>query len=162
MKKLVLTLAILLVSSVALAQAGQTVSDDTFNVTATVPDGWEVVTEEDRAVFNFRNEDHSQIEIIGNELIDVDAAGDFFNHFHETLQSSDFTRVGQEDKTYGEFAGSETIYRFEHSGIALKVAVFQFVREETAWLVVAYMQEEVFDTRAEEFRGVVGNLAFGE
>ncbi len=165
MKKFGFALALLLVSSIALAQDGQggaTVSDDTFGVSVVVPAGWEVIEEEDRAVFNFRNDDHSQIEIIGNELMTADVASVFFNHFHDTLQSSDFMQVGREDKSYGDFQGSETVYRFEHSGIALKVVVFQFVRDTTAWLSVGYMQEEVFDARAADFRSVVSGLSFAE
>lgn len=160
MKKLGIVFALLLLAAPAFAQ--ETVNDDEFGVTVAVPEGWEVVDEDDRAVFNFRHEDHSQIEVIGNELMTADVADVFFTHFHDTLQSSDFTQVGREDKQIGDVSGTETIYRFEHTGVALKVAVFQFVRDTTAWLAVGYMQEEVFDAHAEDFRGVVSGLAFAE
>jgi len=160
MKKFGFALAVLLLASPAFAQ--ETLTDEEFGATITVPTGWETVAEDDRSAFNFKHEDHSQIEVIGNELMTADVSDVFFTHFHDTLQSSDFQQVGREDKSYGDYTGTETIYRFEHSGVALKVAVFEFVRESTIWLAVGYMQEEVFDTHAEEFRGVVSSLAFGE
>lgn len=160
MKKLGLVFALFLVAAPAFAQ--DTVSAEEFGVTVAVPTGWEVVEEDDRAVFNFRHEDHSQIEVIGNQLMTADVADVFFTHFHDTLQSSDFVQVGREDKQIGEFSGTETIYTFEHTGVSLKVSVFQFVRDTTAWLAVGYMQAEVFDAHSEEFRGVVSGLTFAE
>ena len=160
MKKFGFALALCLLAAPAFGQ--EIVNDDDFGVSVAVPNGWEVVVEDDRAVFNFRHEDHSQIEVIGNELLTPDVADVFFTHFHDTLQSSDFMQVGREDKQIGEFSGTETIYRFEHTGVALKVSVFQFVRDTTAWLAVGYMQEEVFDAHATEFRGVISGLTFAE
>ena len=160
MRKFVTALAILFVSVSAFAQ--EPVTDEEFGVTATVPATWQLVEDEDRAVFNLKHEDHSQIEIIGNELMTPDVGEVFFTHFHDTLQSSDFVQVGREDKQIGEFSGSETIYRFEHSGVTLKVTVFQFIRDTTAWIAVGYMQEDVFDAHAPEFRALVESLTFAE
>lgn len=160
MTKFGIALALLLVSSAAFAQEPAT--DEEFGVTVTVPASWQLVDDEDRAVFNVKHEDHSQIEVIGNELMTPDVAEVFFTHFHDTLQSSDFVQVGREDKQIGEFSGSETIYRFEHSGVTLKVTVFQFIRDTTAWIAVGYMQEDVFDAHAAEFRGLVESLTFAE
>lgn len=166
MKKLGFALALLLAAP-ALAQTpdepAAVASNEEFGVTVGVPTGWEAMDEDDRAVFNLRHAtDHSHIEVIGNELMTPDVAPVFFSHFHDTLQSSDFMQVGREDKSYGDVSGSETVYRFEHTGTALKVVVFQFVRDTTAWLAVGYIHEDNFDARAADFRTLVGGLTFAE
>ena len=160
MRKFVTSLALLLISATAFAQ--EPVTDEEFGVSITVPASWQLVEDEDRAVFNLKHEDHSQIEVIGNELMTADVGDVFFTHFHDTLQSSDFVQVGREDKQIGEFSGAETIYRFEHGGVTLKVTVFQFVRDTTAWIAVGYMEEGVYDAHATEFRSLVESLAFAE
>ncbi|MFT5992490.1 MAG: hypothetical protein ACI82G_001488, partial [Bradymonadia bacterium] len=47
-----------------------------------------------------------------------------------------------------------------HSSVTLKLAVFQFVRESNAYLVVAYVQEDFFDDQAEQYRNVITSLVF--
>jgi hypothetical protein len=160
MNKLLVALALALLSAPALAQTVAT--DETFNVTITAPDGWAESETEERVVFAFRHEDHSQIEVLGVELMTPEVADVFFTFFHDTLQSSDFMQVGREDKAYGERNGTETVYRFEHSGVALKVVTFQFANDTTAWIFVGYMQEELFDGRVADFQAAVESFAFGE
>ncbi len=160
-KALGIVFAILLASSAGFAQ--ETVSDEEFGVSVNVPESWEVVDDNDRAVFNFKQSDsHSQVEVIGTQLMTADVADVFFDTFHETLQSSDFLQIGREEKQYAPYGGTETIYSFTHSGVTLKVAVFQFVHDTTAWLAVGYMQEDVFDEHATTYRGVISSLAFAE
>lgn len=145
----------------AAAPTGLTATDPELGVTATAPDGWEVERQNDeRASFAFRNEDHSQIEVIGNDLLTADVSAAFFRQFHELLQGSSFSSVGQEDKTIGDLAGTETIYRFDHTNATLKVAVFQFVRDTKAWLVVLYAQDDAFDSHVDEFRATIAGLTF--
>lgn len=140
----------------ATAYAQNTVTDEELGVSTTLPDTWTQVEGNERAVFNFKHEEsHSQIEVIRTELMTADVADVFFETFHETLTGSDFTVSGTEDKTYGEYAGTETIYEFTHSGVTLKVAVFQFVQETTAWLVVSYIQGDVFDSFSPAYQSVV-------
>ena len=159
MKKLVFSLFVLLVAAPAWAQS--TLTNAQHNVTLTVPTGWESDSQNDeRAAFNLRHTDHSQIEVIGNDLLTAEVSTVFFRHFHETLQASQFMAAGQEDKTVGDVSGTETVYRFDHSNATLKVAVFQFVRGTTAWLVILYSQEDVFDAHVAEFRSVISGLAF--
>jgi hypothetical protein len=165
MKHLVASLfvALLLAGPAAHAQDGNVVSNDTFNVTSPVPEGWTVNEENERATFNFEHEaSSSQIEVIGTELVTADVADVFFNTFHDTLTSAEFLQRGREDKQVGAYSGTETIYSFTHSGVTLKVVVFQFVRDTTAWLAVGYMQEDVFDEHAESYRAVLAGLTFAE
>lgn len=148
----------------AFAQDGDTgasVTDDTFNVTAPVPAEWTVNEDNDRAVFNFVHDaSHSQIEVIGTELVTAEVADVFFDTFHETLVSSEFLQRGREAKSVGDYSGTETIYTFTHSGVTLKVAVFQFVRDTTAWIAVGYMQEDLFDEQSVAYRDVIAQLSF--
>jgi len=154
--------AVALFAASAAAQ-GTTVTNEEFNVSVDRPEGWVDVEGNDRAVFNFKHEEsHSQIEIIGTQLMTADVADVFFETFHETLTSSEFVQTGREDKSYGDHTGTETLYEFTHSGVTLKVAVFQFVEGTTAWLAVAYMQEDAFDTYTPTYREVVGSMAFAE
>ena len=157
-------LMFLLLAAPAFAQdgeAGATVTDETFNVTAPVPADWTVNEDNDRAVFNFVNDaSHSQIEVIGTELVTAEVADVFFDTFHETLVSSEFLQLGREDKSVGDYSGTETIYGFSHSGVTLKVAVFQFVRDTTAWIAVGYMQEDLFDEQSATYRELIGQLSF--
>lgn len=153
----------LLFASPALAQDDTRVEDETFNVSAPVPEGWESNEDNERATFNFLEEQsNSQIEVIGTELVTADVADVFFDTFHDTLTSAEFLERGREDKTIGAFSGTETIYAFTHTGVTLKVAVFQFVRNTTAWLVVGYMQEDVFDEQSASYAEVISGLTFAE
>lgn len=147
-----------LCASTALAQ--QTLEDADLNVQIDMPADWSVVEGNDRAVFNFKHEEsHSQIEIIATELLTQDVADVFFETFHETLTTSDFTQSGREEgKAYGTHSGTETIYEFTHSGVTLKIAVYQFVTESTAWLVVAYVQADNFDEYMSTYAQVVESL----
>ena len=110
----------------ALAQEAASVENAQFGVTVTRPASWESVEGNDRAAFNFKQyQSHSQIEVIATQLMTQDVADVFFNTFHETLQSSDFSRIGTEEgKSYGGHTGKESIYTFTHSGVTLKVAIF--------------------------------------
>jgi hypothetical protein len=143
------------------AYAQTPVTNEAFNITAQLPESWTQLDGADRAVFNFKHdESHSQIEIIGTQLLTPDVASVFFDTFHSTLTSSEFVQSGREQKTYGDYTGTETIYAFTHSGVTLKVAVFEFVRETTAWLVVGYIQEDRFDQYAPTYQTVIQGLSF--
>ena len=101
-----------------------------------------------------------QIEVIGTRLMTTDVADVFFETFHETLQNSEFGQIGREDKTIGAFSGTETLYEFTHSGVTLKVAVFQFVNDTVAWITVAYIQADAFDEQVGAYQEVIGSLTF--
>lgn len=136
-------------------------ANEELGATVSMPDGWSEVEGNDRAAFNFKEEEsHSQVEIIATPLMTPDVADVFFDTFHATLTSSEFTQTGREEKAYGDHSGLETIYSFSHSGVDLKVTVFQFVNDTTAWLVVSYVQADQFDAFAETFSTIVGSLAF--
>jgi hypothetical protein len=160
LRALVAGLALLVLPSVAAAQTQMT--NEEFNLTATMPAGWEVVEGNERAVFNFKETGaFSQLEIIGTTLLTPEAATVFFDTFHRTLTEQEFAQTGAQDTTYGTLAGKETVYTFTHDNVTLKVVVFQFVRENTAWLTVGYMQESVFDQQLPTFQAVVQTLSFG-
>jgi hypothetical protein len=155
-------LTVLLTSGLALAQedAPEEVSDESFGVTTQVPEGWEQVSGNERAVFNFKEqESQSQIEVIGTRLMTSDVADVFFDTFHETLQNSGFTRDStEEDVTIGDYTGTKSMYTFTHTGVTLEVPVFQFVEDNVAWLVVGYIQQDVADEYTDDFTGVIENL----
>ncbi|MFT5993144.1 MAG: hypothetical protein ACI82G_002145, partial [Bradymonadia bacterium] len=156
MKKFIGVLFALLLALPTTASAQEVVSDDALGVSATVPAGWARTEGNDRAVFSFsESETNSQIEVIGAELLTPDVADVFFDTFHETLASAEFLQRGREDRTIGDVSGTETTYSFTHSSVTLKLAVFQFVRESNAYLVVAYVQEDFFDDQAEQYRNVI-------
>lgn len=149
-----------LVPVVAVAQAP--VTDETNNLTVTVPAGWEVVEGNDRAVFNFKETNgFAQVEVIATPLLTPEASTTFFDTFHTTLAEAEFVQTGSQDATYGAFVGRETAYQFAHTNTTLKVVVFQFVNENTAWLVIGYMQETSFDQQLPVFQSVAQSLTFG-
>ncbi len=157
-----LAIALLFVAlSATGAWAQQTLENSDLNVQVDMPAGWSVIEGNDRAVFNFKHdESHSQVEIIATELLTQDVADVFFDTFHETLTTSDFTQSGREEgKAYGTHSGTETIYEFTHSGVTLKVVVYQFVTDATAWLVVAYVQADNFDEYMPTYAQVVASLS---
>lgn len=150
-------LALTLLAGTAFAQS--VVTNTEFNATAQVPAGWTQGESNDRAAFFFRHEEsHSQIEVIATELMTADVADTFFQTFHETLTSSEFAVIGSEERSFGEHTGLETVYSFSHSGVTLKVAVFQFVKESNAWLVIGYMPADEYDTYAPAYQAVVGSI----
>lgn len=155
---LVVLVAALAISVPAFAQTVRTNND--LGASVTVPDGWTEFEANDRVTFGFKHEEsHSQIEIIAQPLMTADVADVFFNTFHTTLTSSGFQQLGRENRSYGAHAGSETIYSFTHSGVTLKVAVFQFVNQSTAWIVVTYIQGDVFDTYRPAYEATISSLA---
>lgn len=160
-KHLGLLLMLMLAAPAADAQTN-TLNNTEFGVSLDVPAGWEPTDSTDRAVFALRaTEGQGQIEVIGTPLMTADVADVFFSTFHETLSGSDFVKAGAEDKTYASVAGKETIYQFSHTGTTIKIVVFQFVREETAWLVVGYLPEADFDRQVASVQAAIGALKFG-
>jgi hypothetical protein len=138
----------------------QTVSNAEFNASAEIPAGWQQGESNDRAAFFFRHEEsHSQIEVIATELMTPEVADTFFETFHETLTSSEFSVIGSEPRTIGAHSGLETIYSFTHSGVTLKVAVFQFVQDSNAWLIVGYMPADEYDAHAPAYQSVVASIS---
>lgn len=152
-----LALAMTVATGTAVAQ--QNITSAQFNATITMPEGWVQVDSNERAVFNFRNdESQAQVEVIATELMTPDVADVFFDTFHNALTASEFRQSGREEKSYGGFTGAETIYTFEHSGVTLKVAVFQFTQQSNAWIVVSYVPGEQFDAFATTWQGLIGSL----
>jgi hypothetical protein len=154
-------LVALLLASPAMAQDSQPVENEEFGVTVTPPAKWEVTPGNDKAVASFKHTgSQSQIEVVGTKLMTPDVADVFFKTFHKTLTESNFEQASQEETTIGEFSGTLTSYKFTHSGVTLEVAVFQFLRDSTAWLVVGYMQDTEKDEYIDDFKSVVQNMKF--
>lgn len=155
---LVVVAAVVALASPAFAQNVRTNND--LGASVTSPEGWTEFEANDRVTFGFKHEEsHSQIEVIAQPLMTPDVADVFFNTFHTTLTSSGFQQSGRENRSYGAHSGTETIYNFSHSGVTLKVAVFQFVNQSNAWIVVTYIQGDVFDTYRPAYEGVISGLA---
>lgn len=143
------------------AFAQQKVTDEAFGVSTVVPEGWTTVEGNERAVFNFKEEEsQSQIEIIGTRLMTADVADVFFDTFHETLENSGFTRQegSGEEVTIGGHTGKRSRYSFTHTGVTLTVPVFQFVQDSVAWLVVGYIQEDLADQYEDVFTRVIEDM----
>lgn len=155
-------LVTLLLAAPALAQDSQSVKNEEFGVTITPPAKWEVTPGNDKAVASFKHKgSQSQIEVVGTKLMTPDVADVFFETFHKTLTESNFEQSEQEETTIGDYKGTETTYKFTHSGVTLEVMVFQFMRESTAWLAVGYMQDAEENEYAGDFKSVVQNMEFG-
>lgn len=155
-----LVLLIALAISVA-AVAQEPVTNEEFGVTVVPPSGWEVSTSDDKAVANFKHRgSQSQIQVIGTKLMNAEVADVFFSTFHRTLTESNFERVSEGDATYGSHEGKEVRYTFTHSGVTLEVMVFEFLSNDTAWLVIGYMQDNERENHTGDFVSVVENLRF--
>lgn len=149
------------VSSTAIAQDAKPVENEEFGVTITPPDKWEVSQGNDKAVANFKHRgSQSQIEVVGTKLMTPDVADVFFKTFHKTLKESNFEEQNSQDSKIGEFEGKETSYKFTHSGVTLEVVIFEFLRENTAWLVVGYMQDVDAEKYTGDFKSVVETMKF--
>lgn len=160
---LVVLLLTALMSSVAVAQEATPIDNEEFGVTIVPPSKWEVTQGNDKAVANFKHRaSQSQIEVVGTKLMAADVADVFFSTFHKTLTESNFEQVNQTETTIGAIKGTETTYRFTHSGVTLEVVIFQFLRDSTAWLVVGYMQDVEKDKYVDDFKSVVQNMKFKE
>ncbi|MFP4598481.1 MAG: hypothetical protein ACLFVJ_09520 [Persicimonas sp.] len=156
-------LVALLMASTAVAQDSQPIENEEFGVTITPPAKWEATQGNDKAVASFKHKgSQSQIEVVGTKLMTPDVADVFFNTFHKTLKESNFEQTNQEDTTIGDFEGSQTSYKFTHSGVTLEVVIFQFVRENSAWLAVGYMQDTEKDEYMDDFESVVDKMSFTE
>lgn len=159
----IISLIVTLVSATAFASDGEPVTDDEFGVEIAPPAAWEVDTDDDKAVANFKHPDsQSQIQIIGTQLMSEEVADVFFETFHDTLVESNFEKADSEEKTIGEFEGKATNYEFTHSGVTLEVTVFEFLRDDTAWLAIGYMQDEMRDEHQQDYEAVVENITFSD
>lgn len=159
----VVLLVALALSAVALAQDAGPVQSEEFGVTAVPPAGWEVLSGDDKAVFNFKHRgSQSQIQVIATRLMHADVADIFFETFHKTLTESNFEVVNEEAVSRGGIEGQEVLYQFSHSGVTLEVTVFQFLEDHTAWLVIGYMQDSERENHQNDFVYVIENMSFDE
>lgn len=148
-------------SSVAFAQDSKPVENEEFGVTITPPDKWEVTQGNDKAVANFKHRgSQSQIEVVGTKLMTPDVSDVFFKTFHKTLMESNFEEVKSEEVEIAGTKGTQTSYKFTHSGVTLEVVIFQFLKDSTAWLVVGYMQDVDKDKYIGDFKSVIENMKF--
>lgn len=145
----------------AFAQEAKPVENEEFGVTIAPPEKWEVTQGNDKAVANFKHRgSQSQIEVVGTKLMTPDVADVFYKTFHKTLKESNFEELGAEEVTIGDHKGTQTKYKFTHSGVTLEVVVFQFTNASTAWLVVGYMQDVDAEKYLPDFKAVVQNIKF--
>lgn len=158
----IITLAVCFIFvSPAFAQDAKPVENKEFGVQISPPAKWEVTQPNDKAVANFKHRgSQSQIEVVGTKLMNPDVADVFFKTFHKTLKESNFEEVKAEEVKYGELSGTQTSYKFTHSGVTLEVVVFQFLRDSTAWLVVGYMQDVDKSKYIGDFKSVVNSIKF--
>lgn len=155
-------LLVLSFSATAVAQ-DDVVENEEFGVTVTPPDAWEVEEGDEKAIANFSHPDsQSQIQVIGTQLMNSEVADVFFDTFHTTLTESDFEKTNEEETTIGDFEGTATTYEFSHSGVTLSVEVFQFLREDTAWLAIGYMQSDNLEQHQSAYTSVIESLEFQE
>ncbi|MBN1946079.1 MAG: hypothetical protein JW797_10405 [Bradymonadales bacterium] len=153
-------ITLLWLANLAIAQQ-PVLNNDQFGVGITLPEGWSEVEGNERAIFNFKHEEsQSQIEIIATQLMSTDVANVFYDTFHETLEQSNFERQNVASETIGAYTGTLTHYLFAYAGVQLKIVVFQFTRESTAYLVVGYIKADEFDALFPGFQAAVSNLTF--
>jgi hypothetical protein len=156
-------LLLLCCATPALAQESKPIENAEFGVTITPPEGWEVTQGNDKAVANFKHKDsQSQIEVVGTKLMTADVADVFFKTFHKTLAESNFEKKEETEATIGEIKGEQTSYKFTHSGVTLEVVIFQFVKNDVAWLVVGYMQDKEKKNYIDDFKSVIEKMTFAE
>jgi len=147
----------------ASAQDDGTVVNDEYKTTVTMPEGWEKASGNEKAIAVFTHTGtQSQIEVVPTKLMTPDVAEVFFSTFYKTLKESNFKQEKQGDATYGTYKGKETVYSFDHSGITLKVYVFSFVKDTTAWLVVGYWQDSEQEKVSAAFKSTIETMKIGE
>ncbi len=146
------------------AQDGKAVANADYKVEVAKPKNWEQSTGNEKAVAIFTDpKTQSQIEVVPTKLMTPDVSDVFFETFHKTLTESNFNKDGEtKQQKIGDYEGKLTAYNFSHSGVTLRVHVFSFVRESTAWLVVGYMQDNVQKDIEPQFRWTIENMKFSE
>lgn len=160
MKKHIVATLLAVTALTATFAHAQTQVSGANGVTVTRPAGWEDAQGNERGTFTFREPNsNSQIEVISTSLLTADVKDVFFNTFHDALKAANFVQSKTGEKTYGNNAGVETIYAFDHSGAELTVAVFEFVSGNTAWLVVSYVGAESFDQMRGAYEEVASTLS---
>jgi hypothetical protein len=153
-------LVVVLLSGGAMAQE-RVMTNTEFGVSWQRPADWTVVEGNERAIFNIKHEDsQSQIEVIATQLMSSDVSGVFYDTFHETLQQSSFQLTASQEQEIGAHRGKLSQYRFEYAGVVLRVVVFEFTHESTAYLVVGYIKDDEFDTHYASFEDAVGSITF--
>ena len=93
-------------------------------------------------------------------LMSADVATVFYDTFHETLEQSNFELQRTETQTIGALEGNLTEYRFEYAGVALRVVIFEFTHESTAYLIVGYIKDDEYETHYSSFEAAVGSIEF--
>ena len=157
----VVLLVAVALSSTAMAQGP--VQNEEFGVSIAAPDGWEVASADDKAIANFKHQgSQSQIQVIATRLMNAEVADTFFSTFHRTLEESNFEEVSRQDATHGGHSGKEVKYSFTHSGVTLEIMVFEFLNDDTAWLVIGYMRDSEGENHGTSFQSVVQNIQFSQ
>jgi hypothetical protein len=165
MRKVTISAAVALVaallSGAAMAQTERVMNNSDFGVSWQRPSDWTVVDGNERAIFNIKHEDsQSQIEVIATQLMSSDVAGVFYDTFHETLQQSQFQLTNSTEQDIGAHRGKLSQYRFEYAGVVLRVVVFEFTHQSTAYLIVGYIKDDEFDTHYASFEEAVSSITF--
>jgi hypothetical protein len=127
------------------------------------PRGWIEGKPGEGAVVLLRAADVSgaQIEIRVSSPISPPESAAFFTSFHNDLKAAGFARLERlPNAVYGSIAGNEIEYRGRTKGTTYRLIVWQFHRDESAWLVVGFFPESQRDLLYKDFRTIVRSIEF--
>jgi hypothetical protein len=139
------------------------VTDAESGAKVTRPDGWVsgkagigVI-----AMFRAAGDSRSQIEVRVSPHVKEKQGEFFFTSFHSNLQKAGFSKLREgQEATYGGKKGLETEYETSSKKQKLRLIVWQYQHNDSAYLVVGFFPAEARDKYYEDFQQVAKSLTF--
>lgn len=139
------------------------VVDEISGAKLTRPEGW-VVGKKGKgvaAIFRAAGDPEAQIEVRVSPHVKADQRKSFFASFHANLQKAGFVKKQVlEEATYAENTGVETEYETSSKKRVFRLVVWQFHREETAFMVVGFFPTKSRDRFYPDYQAVIESMTF--
>jgi hypothetical protein len=139
------------------------VVDKASGAQLTRPEGW-VVGKKGKgvaAVFRAAGDPEAQIEVRVSPHVKADQRKSFFTSFHANLQKAGFVKKQvNAAAAYKDKQGVETEYETSSKKRAFRLVVWQFHREDTAFIVVGFFPTKTRDRYYPDFQAVIESMTF--
>lgn len=127
------------------------------------PAGWQRVKPGKGVLVAFHNIDDAkaQIEVRVSPHVQEKQGQFFFTSFHSNLQKAGFARQEvREGATYADKRGKETEYETNAKKHKFRLLVWQYLHNDSAYIVVGFFPAGKRDQYYEDFQRVLENLSF--
>lgn len=113
------------------------------------------------AAFHHTEDAKAQIEVRVSPHVKEKQGQFFFTSFHSNLQKAGFGRLEvRKDATYADKKGEETEYETNARKNKFRLIVWQYLHNDSAYMVVGFFPAGKRDTYYDDFKTVIETLKF--